>query len=171
MIGAVTRNELRALLDRLAQTGLAERKYRNFYLSERGRAFVEDTAKLPYNDETFDTVTIVAALNHIPNRDEVLREIHRVLRPGGRLIITMIPPTISRVWHFLRSPWDADQHERGMQDGEVYGMRPCDVQRLLARASFQACYEKRFMLGVNRLTVATRCPSPTSAACTVSASR
>lgn len=53
MIGAVTRNELRALLDLSrgpqphcqALIRLAERKYRNFYLSERGRAFVEDMAK------------------------------------------------------------------------------------------------------------------------------
>ena len=31
----------------------------------------------------------------------------------------MVSPGISRLWHKLRSPWDADQAERAMEDGEV----------------------------------------------------
>ena len=70
---------------------------------------------------SFDTVTIIAALNHIPNRAAVINECRRVLRPGGRVVITMLTPRTSRVWHWLRAPWDADQRERGMQPGEVFG--------------------------------------------------
>ena len=81
---------------------------------------VEDTSNLPMDEASFDTVTIIATLNHIPNRDEVLVETHRVLRAGGRIIITMVPPAISAVWHKLRAPWDDDQHERGMVEGEVF---------------------------------------------------
>ena len=114
---------------------------------------VPDTAKLPYDDGSFDTVSILAALNHIPNRGEVLKEAYRVLRPGGRMILTMIPPTISQVWHFLRRPWDADQTERGMKDGEVWGLTPAAVNQLLTNAGFAVTTEKRFMLGINRLTI------------------
>lgn len=117
---------------------------------------VDNSAELPFDDESFDSAAIIAALNHIPNRNEVLREIRRVLRPGGRLILTMIPPKISAVWHFLRRPWDADQKERGMEEGEVYGLSPHDVQELLHRAGFEIEMEKRFMLGINRMTVAAR---------------
>ena len=42
-----------------------------------------DTRYLPFADETFDTATFVASLNHIPAREDVLRETHRVLRAGG----------------------------------------------------------------------------------------
>ncbi len=116
----------------------------------------EDTAALPLDDESFDTVAIIAALNHIPNRGAVLTEANRVLRPGGRICITMIPPRLSTVWHLLRRPWDADQSEREMKPGEVYGLTPDEVDRLLSATGFGAVYSKRFMLGINRLTVACK---------------
>ena len=129
---------------------------------------VPDTAKLPYEDASFDTVSILAALNHIPNRAEVLREALRVLRPGGRIILTMIPPTISQVWHFLRRPWDADQTERGMKDGEVWGLTPAAVRNLLTGAGFEIDREQRFMLGINRLTIGVK-PSASTRSATAAA--
>lgn len=117
---------------------------------------VEDTAQLPFDDASFDTVTIIAALNHIPNRLEVLCEARRVLRPGGRIVLTAIPPTISTIWHWLRRPWDDDQSERGMKEGEVYGLTPRQVDDLIARAGFWFRTSSRFMLGINRLVVAER---------------
>jgi SAM-dependent methyltransferase len=125
---------------------------------------VPDTSKLPYEDAEFDTATILAALNHIPNRGDVLKEAHRLLRPGGRIILTMIPPTISRVWHFLRRPWDADQTERGMKQGEVWGLTPAAVRKLLADAGFALRQEKRFMLGINRMYLAEKVPTTAAAA-------
>ena len=125
---------------------------------------VEDTAKLPYDDASFDTCSILAALNHIPNRGDVLKEAYRVLKPGGRMILTMIPPTISQVWHFLRRPWDADQTERGMKEGEVWGLTPAAVRKLLTDAGFVVRTEKRFMLGINRMTVAEKPTAVPSAA-------
>ncbi len=121
---------------------------------------VEDTAALPLDDESFDTVSIVAALNHIPNRREVLMEANRVLRRGGRICITMIPPRLSTVWHRLRRPWDADQGERQMKPGEVYGLTPNEVDGLLSGAGFGAVFSKRFMLRINRLTVAEKRAHP-----------
>jgi SAM-dependent methyltransferase len=117
---------------------------------------VEDTAKLPFEDEEFDTATIIAALNHIPNRLDVLREIRRVLKPGGQIIVTMLGPTVSKAWHWLRRPWDEDQTERGMKEGEVWGIRPSGVRELLRHAGFEPTIERRFMLGLNRLYVARR---------------
>lgn len=117
---------------------------------------VENTANLPFQNQEFDTVTIIASLNHIPNRQDVLIEAHRVLKENGLVIITMIPPQISKIWHFLRKPWDADQHERGMKEGEVFGLTKKEVISLLERAGFQIYRESRFMLGINRLTIARK---------------
>lgn len=117
---------------------------------------VEDSSNLPFEDAAFDTVTILAALNHIPNRAMVLTEAHRVLQPGGRLIVTMIPPAISKIWHKVREPWDADQHERGMADGEVYGLHPAQVRELMRNAGFLIVLEQPFQLWINRVTVAEK---------------
>lgn len=117
---------------------------------------VEDAGDLPFPDASFDTVTIIATLNHIPYRERALREVRRLLPPGGRLVVTMIPPGISRLWHALRGPWDADQSERGMTEGEVYGLTRARVRRLIESAGLTIVHEESFMLGVNRLTVAMR---------------
>jgi len=46
-----------------------------------------DARELPYGDETFDAVYAVTALGEIPEPDRVLREVARVLKPGGRLVV------------------------------------------------------------------------------------
>lgn len=46
-----------------------------------------DAQKLPYPERTFDGAYLVAVLGEIPNQDVALRELRRVLRPGGRLVI------------------------------------------------------------------------------------
>ncbi len=122
---------------------------------------VTDSSRLPFADGEFTSVAIVAALNHIPNRSATLREARRVLAAGGRLVLTMIPPGISRVWHRLRRSSDADQTERGMKPGEVYGLTPAEVRQLVTSAGFRIVHESTFMFGVNRLTVAERAPDAT----------
>lgn len=115
---------------------------------------VDDTSNLPYANEEFDTVTIIAALNHIPYREKVLAEAYRILRPGGVLLITMIPQRVSKIWHFVRSPWDRDQHERGMEHDEVFGLSRVQVNSLVQNAGFEVIKNIPFMLGINTLTVA-----------------
>lgn len=117
---------------------------------------VEDTANLPFTDGEFETVTIIAALNHIPNREAVLREAYRVLSTSGRIVITMIPPLISRIWHKIREPWDVDQSERGMKEGEVFGISNSDVLEMLEEAGFEPIGHTRFMLGLNHLNIARK---------------
>ena len=46
------------------------------------------SAGLPFEDETFDAVICIDAINHLPDRTSVLKEWHRVLKTGGRLVFT-----------------------------------------------------------------------------------
>ncbi|MFF2721908.1 class I SAM-dependent methyltransferase [Streptomyces sp. NPDC058011] len=48
-----------------------------------------DMAHLPFDDASFDTVTSMLALMHIPleDRQAVFDEVYRVLRPGGRMLL------------------------------------------------------------------------------------
>ena len=43
-----------------------------------------------------------------------------------------------------------------MVAGEVWGIAPSQVRRMLRAAGFEIVHEARFMLGVNRLTVAEK---------------
>jgi ubiquinone/menaquinone biosynthesis C-methylase UbiE len=46
-----------------------------------------DARNLPYADATFDAAYLVAVLGEVPDQDAALRELRRVLRPGGRLVV------------------------------------------------------------------------------------
>lgn len=114
---------------------------------------VRNSAELPFESQSFDTITVLAALNHIPNRGDVLDECRRLLRPDGQVLVTMLTPTISRLWHRLRSTSDADLRERGMKAGEVYGFTRTEVIRLFDDHGFRLGSERRFMLAFNRIYV------------------
>jgi demethylmenaquinone methyltransferase / 2-methoxy-6-polyprenyl-1,4-benzoquinol methylase len=54
----------------------------------RAVPFVEgDALRLPFADETFDVVTIAFGLRNLAGVYEGLRELRRILRPGGRVAI------------------------------------------------------------------------------------
>ncbi|WBB77966.1 demethylmenaquinone methyltransferase [Micromonospora sp. WMMD882] len=46
-----------------------------------------DALRLPFADATFDAVTISFALRNVTDPDAALRELARVTRPGGRLVV------------------------------------------------------------------------------------
>ena len=62
-------------------------------LAERARFLrVDAGAGLPFEEASFDAVLSIDAMNHLPNRLDILREWHRVTSPGGRILFT--DPTI-----------------------------------------------------------------------------
>jgi len=50
---------------------------------------------LPYPDDCFDAVVGSGVIEHVPFDYESLKELHRILKPGGRLILTYIPNAYS----------------------------------------------------------------------------
>ncbi|HSP06052.1 MAG TPA: class I SAM-dependent methyltransferase [Acidobacteriota bacterium] len=49
---------------------------------------VNASGRLPFRDGSFDAVTCIDAINHLPERREVIAEWSRILKPGGRLLFT-----------------------------------------------------------------------------------
>ncbi|MBQ8954857.1 MAG: class I SAM-dependent methyltransferase [Clostridia bacterium] len=68
---------------------------------------VADAMNLPYADDAFDAVLIANALHILPDPEKALREIDRVLRPGGLLIapnfVEHKGTLLSRVWSGILS--------------------------------------------------------------------
>ena len=114
---------------------------------------INDSSSLPFNDNEFDTITIVAALNHIPNRITCLKEVNRVLSNDGKIVITMITPRISKIWHRIIYRWDSDQHERGMTEGEVWGFTVEQIHKLLELSGFQVIKHEHFMFYLNHIYI------------------
>lgn len=98
---------------------------------------VKDTARLPYEANSFDTITFLACLNHIPNRNAVLKEAFRVLRPGGILLITMIPKTFGVFWHKLFEwMWGEEKKGRNFKDHEEMGIDNKELISMIKNAGF-----------------------------------
>lgn len=67
--------------------------------------FIEgDALRLPFNDETFDAVSIAFGLRNLASPEEGLSELQRVLKPGGRACILEfskpVVPGFSRLFQF-----------------------------------------------------------------------
>jgi ubiquinone/menaquinone biosynthesis C-methylase UbiE len=52
-----------------------------------GRLAVGDLAAIAVRDSTIDVALLNEVLEHVPDERRVLREVHRVLRPGGTLVL------------------------------------------------------------------------------------
>jgi len=61
-----------------------------------------DAEYLPFPDDWFDCVTVAFGLRNMTHKDRALREMHRVLRPGGRLLVL----EFSQVWKPLAPLYD-----------------------------------------------------------------
>ena len=48
---------------------------------------VADAEKLPFDDNSFDCVTIAFGLRNVTDKDAALRSMYRVLKPGGQLLV------------------------------------------------------------------------------------
>jgi SAM-dependent methyltransferase len=115
-----------------------------------GIVVVENTSRLPFENRSFDTVTFIACLNHIPYREAALHEARRVIKPDGRLIVTMINPILGDIGHLLW--WYSEDKKRGgMKEGETGGLWTKDIVRMCEAAGFGLSRHERFVYGMNHL--------------------
>jgi SAM-dependent methyltransferase len=60
-----------------------------------------DGENIPFDNETFDSVLTTETLEHVPNVDNCLKEIGRVLKPNGKILLT-----VPFVWQEHEMPFD-----------------------------------------------------------------
>ena len=61
-----------------------------------------DGALLPFRAQSFDFITCQYALHHMQDKAGMLREVFRVLRPGGRFILSNICPQEMTDWLYYQ---------------------------------------------------------------------
>ncbi len=102
-----------------------------------GEVFVPtDLQQLCFQDASFNCVLSLEMLEHSPSPQRILREIFRVLKPGGRLILTC-PGAMSEIHLWFADRW-LDNHGEGPH--RFHSVRR--VKRMLREAGFILDYHR-----------------------------
>jgi ubiquinone/menaquinone biosynthesis C-methylase UbiE len=110
------------------------------------------TDSLPYRDASFDIVTMLAVLEHLDHPEALLREILRVLSPGGQLVLT-VPSKASRpVLEFLAFRMGLVSSAE-IADHKVYYDKG-SLNQLLTLTGFKMTIHRYFQVGMNNFCVA-----------------
>jgi demethylmenaquinone methyltransferase/2-methoxy-6-polyprenyl-1,4-benzoquinol methylase len=62
---------------------------------------VVDAQNIPYEDESYDALTMAYGIRNMPDRPRALREMYRVLKPGGALVCLEFSTPPNKVWNSL----------------------------------------------------------------------
>jgi ubiquinone/menaquinone biosynthesis C-methylase UbiE len=123
----------------------AEQRMTGHPLARRCRLAVGDVERLEFGEGAFDAVLAMGVLEYLPACDGALREMVRVLRPGGHLVLTV--PNRAAAYHVASSAYLAARRLVGRPRRTAYPARPFlpwTLDRQLARLGMrkiesQAC--------------------------------
>jgi 2-polyprenyl-3-methyl-5-hydroxy-6-metoxy-1,4-benzoquinol methylase len=123
----------------------AERKAREQFGDAHRLHFLVANAddKLDFPDEMFDAVTSIAVIEHVFDPYAVIGEMHRVLRPGGILVVQV--PNIAYIKHRIhlllgKLPVTASPHnwrEIGWDGGHLHHFTLGSLRELLQEMGFR----------------------------------
>lgn len=79
-----------------AQQKIDQQKWQN-----QASVVVGNAEDLPFENSSFDVVTIAFGIRNVPDYAKAIREMHRVLKPGGRLLILEFSLPANRILRSL----------------------------------------------------------------------
>lgn len=92
----VTGADLSENMLKIAKEKVAAKK-----MTDRIELLVAEAENLPFEDGVFDTVTIAFGIRNFHNIPQSLKEIHRILKPGGKLYILEFSVPRSKIFGFI----------------------------------------------------------------------
>ena len=110
--------------------------------------------ELPFVDNSFDIVTMLAVLEHLAEPNAMLRDSYRVLRPAGRLVLTVPSDAAKPVLEFLAYRLHIVS-EAEIRDHKQYFNKTTLTAAVLA-AGFEVEEHRYFQLGFNNFLVARK---------------
>jgi ubiquinone/menaquinone biosynthesis C-methylase UbiE len=117
---------------------LATKKNKERVVAGSAEFVLGEATRLPWEDNKFSVATSIAGVMIFPNPLESLKEMYRVLGPGGRVVIGV--------------EWNAEDRKQPSNDIKKYGMKVWtedDVINMLKEAGFSdiaITYAKRFVM-------------------------
>ena len=124
--------------------------------------FVEANAEqLPFDDNSFNCITIAFGLRNVTHQDKALQSMYRVLKPGGRLLVLEfskpVMPGLDKIYDFYSfnilpklGKLIADDEESYRYLAESIRMHPDQetLKRMMQEAGFENCDYHNFSTGI-----------------------
>lgn len=111
---------------------------------------------IPEPDRRFDLVSAFDVLEHLLDPAAFVREVRRVLKPGGRFIIAIPREHLlfKAVWWW----WTKLGRGRVWHETHLHEFTPVSLVDLVERAGFRTVAERRIHLGMYRIVIYERTP-------------
>ena len=129
----------------------------------------EDCMALSFEDNTFDAVTVAYGVRNFEDLDRGLREMLRVLKPGGRLVIIELTSPVrfpmKQLFWLYAHVWMPLVGKLISRDSRAYSYLPATMeafpqgevmQGIIEKAGFQSVKFRRFTFGLSTLYTAEK---------------
>lgn len=129
----------------------------------------EDCMALSFADNTFDAVTVAYGVRNFEDLDRGLREMLRVLKPGGRLVIIELTSPVhfpmKQLFWLYAHVWMPLVGKLVSRDSRAYSYLPATMeafpqgevmQGIIEKAGFQSVKFRRFTFGLSTLYTAEK---------------
>jgi ubiquinone/menaquinone biosynthesis C-methylase UbiE len=128
---------------------LAERNAREYDLTRRTEYVKGDACKMPFDKEYFDAVFTNGSLHEWEHPEEILNEIARVLKPGGRYCISDLRRDMNPlVKGFLWLATQPKEMRRGLLSSIGSSYTPGECEELLSRTRLPGWKIENNRLGI-----------------------
>jgi ubiquinone/menaquinone biosynthesis C-methylase UbiE len=146
---------LQAIADRIKQGYGVDFKVENQRVGNLEIRQLTFNDRLPFDDNTMDVVTMLAVLEHIEAEEAVLEEIYRVLKPQGKLVLTVPSVWAQPVLEFLSYRLKiVDESE--IRDHKRYYDRRRLHRVLVGKTGFEAFHHRYFQGFMNNFCHVTK---------------
>jgi SAM-dependent methyltransferase len=95
-----------------------------------------DGLNIPFEDNSFDSIVCFEVLEHVFEPDKIVQEMHRVLKPGGKVLLTT-----PFIWNEHEIPYDYGRYT-------YFGLN-----HLFAKNGFKVLNQKRIVSGITLFIV------------------
>src|SRR5262249_3912831 len=121
-------------------------------IEPRARLVNADALRLPLGNASFDVVVSFETIEHVPDAARLVAEIRRVLKPGGRLVLSTPTGAFGPPGHHPGNPFHireftADELRDLLQTSfttvELFGQRPAASYRFVPYLMFESHIEPR----------------------------
>ena len=129
----------------------------------------EDCMALSFEDNTFDAVTVAYGVRNFEDLDRGLREMLRVLKPGGRLVIIELTSPVrfpmKQLFWLYAHVWMPMVGKLVSRDSRAYSYLPATMeafpqgevmQGIIEKAGFQSVKFRRFTFGLSTFYTAEK---------------